>query len=485
MLPANAALRSQVSQLTLNIAVAKARLADMKAELVRAQRQLDSITYPVLSLPTEIVSEIFICCLPTPNTRQWTRRVDGIDSKQAPLLLSQICCQWRRIALSTSALWKRLDINLRRRQRRACIITETWLERAHSSPLSVRLHGPTGDLVDPKKFSETFHRYAPGIRSLEFDIFQDDLKWGMMARSIDLPLLRRLSFRLVDGDAGLPESSRVEMFKNVPQLSQVLFHQVLPEVVVLPWQQLTRFTGELYLPPECQDALRLMPNLEECAFSVIETHANYSHLEVLSHQQIRSFTLFHSTSHHYAEARSMQILQFLALPKLESLELLDVNYDDWFILEACFENGPTPPLKRLVVRPQSGKGRTGLPLTVALFLQPHLTDLEIWHPDRGFTSDFFDSLGHNSAFMPGLEKLVFYCRYREDEASQADLLGIAAEPIQRRRVMAGVAQLRVFHAVLVGDVYVSPWERDIDLFRELKAEGLDVYIGSEGGDNEI
>ncbi|KAJ7639368.1 hypothetical protein FB45DRAFT_425545 [Roridomyces roridus] len=480
MLPANAALRSQVSQLTLDISVTQARLAEMQTELVRAQRQLDSVTYPVLSLPTEIVSEILIHCLPTPTTK-W--RVDGVDSRQAPLLLSQICSQWRQIALSTPTLWKRLDINLRRRKNRAPDITETWLGRAHNFPLSVRLHGPTRD-VD-SKFSETFRRCAPRMQSLELDIFLDDLE-RMTSKSIEFLLLRKLSLRLLDGDDELPETFRVEMLKNVPQLSQVLLHQILPGAIVLPWQQLTRFTGELYYIPECLDALRLMPNLVECAVSVIETYGDYDDLEVFSHPQIRSFTLFHSMDHERdQEARSVQILSYMALPNLETLELVDVNYDDEFVLTVFFENGPTPPLKRLVVHPQSGEGRTTLPLTVAPFLRPHLTDLEIWHPDRGFTSDFFNRLGHDSAFMPGLEKLAFYCRYLGNEASQADLLRIAAGPVKSRRDMAGVTQLRVFHAFLVGSIYASPQEEDMAPFKELKAEGLDVYIGSVGGENHI
>ncbi|KAJ7667265.1 hypothetical protein B0H17DRAFT_836591, partial [Mycena rosella] len=54
--------------------------------------------YPVLTLPPEIVSQIFVNCLPIHG------RVRPSPTT-APLTLTQICHHWREIALSTSALW--------------------------------------------------------------------------------------------------------------------------------------------------------------------------------------------------------------------------------------------------------------------------------------------------------------------------------------------------------------------------------------------
>ncbi|KAJ6586609.1 hypothetical protein B0H10DRAFT_1637773, partial [Mycena sp. CBHHK59/15] len=54
--------------------------------------------YPVLTLPTETISRIFIECLPT------HRRV-RLSARKAPLVLAQICHRWRTIALSTTGLW--------------------------------------------------------------------------------------------------------------------------------------------------------------------------------------------------------------------------------------------------------------------------------------------------------------------------------------------------------------------------------------------
>ncbi|KAJ7193872.1 hypothetical protein GGX14DRAFT_321653, partial [Mycena pura] len=61
------------------------------------ERRLGLIVYPVLTLPTEIVSRIFIDCLPDHG------RV--CPSQRTPLLLAQICRCWRDIALETCELW--------------------------------------------------------------------------------------------------------------------------------------------------------------------------------------------------------------------------------------------------------------------------------------------------------------------------------------------------------------------------------------------
>ncbi|KAJ6601608.1 hypothetical protein B0H10DRAFT_1762067, partial [Mycena sp. CBHHK59/15] len=54
--------------------------------------------YPILTLPNEITSQIFVHCLPTHGRVRPSRQA-------VPLLLVHICRQWRDIALSTWELW--------------------------------------------------------------------------------------------------------------------------------------------------------------------------------------------------------------------------------------------------------------------------------------------------------------------------------------------------------------------------------------------
>ncbi|KAJ7115355.1 hypothetical protein C8R44DRAFT_538360, partial [Mycena epipterygia] len=54
--------------------------------------------YPVITVPYELVAHIFLHCLPADGRVRPSPRA-------APLLLAQICSDWRQIALETKQLW--------------------------------------------------------------------------------------------------------------------------------------------------------------------------------------------------------------------------------------------------------------------------------------------------------------------------------------------------------------------------------------------
>ncbi|KAJ7740892.1 hypothetical protein B0H14DRAFT_2215752, partial [Mycena olivaceomarginata] len=89
----------QVSDLTSTTSHQRQILDDMRTRLPNLQTQLNSITYPILTLPPELTSEIFTHCLPA------ERFVDVVNPGEAPLLLTRVCQTWRQIAISTPALW--------------------------------------------------------------------------------------------------------------------------------------------------------------------------------------------------------------------------------------------------------------------------------------------------------------------------------------------------------------------------------------------
>ncbi|KAJ7073991.1 hypothetical protein C8F01DRAFT_5932 [Mycena amicta] len=60
--------------------------------------------YPVLTLPNEIVSEIFKQCLPVYPV------CPPLLGRGSPTLLGQICRHWREIALSTPTLWRAISL---------------------------------------------------------------------------------------------------------------------------------------------------------------------------------------------------------------------------------------------------------------------------------------------------------------------------------------------------------------------------------------
>ncbi|KAF8892809.1 hypothetical protein CPB84DRAFT_1630628, partial [Gymnopilus junonius] len=99
---------------------------------------------PVRGLPDDVLSDIFHHCLPS-------HRNPIIRTSEAPLLLTQICSEWRSLALSSPSLWARLHISFshdnrglfRTRAMRILSgrveIIKDWLARSGTYPLSISL----------------------------------------------------------------------------------------------------------------------------------------------------------------------------------------------------------------------------------------------------------------------------------------------------------------------------------------------------------
>ncbi|KAJ7277518.1 hypothetical protein C8J57DRAFT_1009056, partial [Mycena rebaudengoi] len=89
-------LRDELAEVDSSIAHHQICLQELEARKATVQEQLAAYAYPILTLPLEIGSEIFLQCLPD--------MVYPIPS-QAPLSLLGICRAWNTLALSTPALW--------------------------------------------------------------------------------------------------------------------------------------------------------------------------------------------------------------------------------------------------------------------------------------------------------------------------------------------------------------------------------------------
>ncbi|KAJ7470992.1 hypothetical protein FB451DRAFT_324350 [Mycena latifolia] len=102
---------------------ARARISDLDAQNI----------YPVLTLPTEIVSEIFTHFVPVYPA------CPPLVGLLSPSTLGQVCRKWRQIAISTPSLWRaiRLDLDNRINRPTQLRLLDTWLERSRTSPLSI------------------------------------------------------------------------------------------------------------------------------------------------------------------------------------------------------------------------------------------------------------------------------------------------------------------------------------------------------------
>ncbi|KAJ6480956.1 hypothetical protein C8R45DRAFT_1215855 [Mycena sanguinolenta] len=105
------------------------RKRELKRELMMEKTVIEDslrlIIYPILTIPIEITSEIFLHCLPAIEAAR----------PSAPLLLGRICRMWRDIAYSSPRLWAVLHVSSWWRTD----WVKDWLRRAASAPLSLRL----------------------------------------------------------------------------------------------------------------------------------------------------------------------------------------------------------------------------------------------------------------------------------------------------------------------------------------------------------
>ncbi|KAJ6490700.1 hypothetical protein C8R47DRAFT_977163 [Mycena vitilis] len=96
-------------------------------------------------VPTEILAEIFIHCLPNE-----IRPFITPDLADAPLILCEICRRWREVAISTPRLWSALHVDFDLMHKRGAYETDfyqTWLSRAGATPLSLHLQNEDDTLL--------------------------------------------------------------------------------------------------------------------------------------------------------------------------------------------------------------------------------------------------------------------------------------------------------------------------------------------------
>ncbi|KAJ7507099.1 hypothetical protein B0H11DRAFT_1849617 [Mycena galericulata] len=254
--------RARIADIDARISALEQSLRALQEEKTSVQDRLDAYTYPVLTLPNEIVSEIFVHFLPPYPKRPL------IIGLRSPILLGQICRKWREIALSTPALWRRVAVSLRSLKRRdqKLILLKTFLARSGSCPLSVSLRsGISNDserLMAP--FLESIMSHSPRWEHVKLPIMSP-----LSLRYLEGPLdfLRSLNFPSpIRIDPSHPDDSAITLaFHAAPLLDSVNLRTFSPFYYpILPWLQLTHLTVYRINSSNSTEILNLTPNLVYC-----------------------------------------------------------------------------------------------------------------------------------------------------------------------------------------------------------------------------
>ncbi|KAF8150392.1 hypothetical protein K438DRAFT_1865749 [Mycena galopus ATCC 62051] len=245
-----AADRARLEDIDTQISVLERSISALREQRAHVQERLDAYRYPVMALPTEITSEIFIKFLPV------LPAYPPLIGSNSPTLLTQICRGWREIALAIPRLWRAIsfaddwDDALFEEELRICQI---WLTRSRSYPLAIR------DLSaqDPARVLETIIPHRARWEYLDVYLSPSHLP----AIQDPMPLLRHLNLSVHDElDDAIPIQA--------PLLRWVTLRASTPSKFAFPLGQLTSLVLSYTSRSDYVAILQRTCNLVHCELSV-------------------------------------------------------------------------------------------------------------------------------------------------------------------------------------------------------------------------
>ncbi|KAG1886170.1 hypothetical protein F4604DRAFT_1917876 [Suillus subluteus] len=288
------------------------QLVENKADVVQSNTLRGNFSSPICRLPTEILSEIFLYCLP--EDEHWV-----YASRLAPLLLTRICRQWREVAVGLPRLWCRLQLELCPNpwQDRA-FGYDSWLKRSAACPLSLRLTCRT----DWSKLCSLLQPYIQQISSLSLDFVSCDSPFVME----DFHALKELTIHqdVRDHPARAVKRSLSKLPVNLRRINmQHLWFDCnqLGCLTASAWACLTHLEIGIDGLNAFTRILRLCPDLSSLKmigiFYTIETP------ELVTHTNLQSLSMSWSVLSNTDE--DIGLFEVITLPNLRVLEARDTG----------------------------------------------------------------------------------------------------------------------------------------------------------------
>ncbi|KAK7018567.1 F-box domain-containing protein [Favolaschia claudopus] len=259
-----------------SLAADRAALADFQAKILdlqsesTVQERLDSYRYPVLTLPNEVVSEIFMRFIPA--YPKWPP-LRGLGS---PITLTHICRKWRQTALATPTLWRALELKDGFDER------AIWLDRAGSLPVSLVIDIAEESPSAALEVSKAFAFILPYCERWEYLFCRIHDGRALPVMEYQLPLLRGLQLEFtVEQDF---------VVGDAPLLRTAVLDYNAPKHVILPWARLTKLTLYCVTRDEAMPLLQSAPNLVYLVLSLYPDSKESADTRVLQDLTMPSLT---------------------------------------------------------------------------------------------------------------------------------------------------------------------------------------------------
>jgi hypothetical protein len=223
---------------------------------------LTASAFHVLDLPSEITSDIFLHFILT------YPMCPPLTGPSSPELLTQICSQWRNIALSTPRLWRGIKVHYEIRMYPGLVSLPScafdlqtvtkWLLRSKDCPLSLSiiLEMPSHLDPTPNHFAQAISAHSSRWEYIHLHL--PSTAFAPLART-HFPLLLRLSFGPTDE---YPNDEAECLFQEAPNLTDAtLSRNFDAALTTLPWAQLTTLYTQALYPAECAYILQYTSSL--------------------------------------------------------------------------------------------------------------------------------------------------------------------------------------------------------------------------------
>jgi hypothetical protein len=249
------------------------------------------------SIPAEIVAAIFQHCLPDTSDHLWP------SSLEAPLLLVQICRQWREICLDTPRLWASIAFG----ETRSIELLKEWLSRARRQPLTIYL-----DCGDETRAQMLVDVVKPCCLQWQDIHFALPLSAQRQLNTCTFPCLEQLTISSTHAELSDQTTDPV-IIRDAPLLREATIGAIPSLQVNLPMERLAILYVAVMQIPQLIAVLRRCPNIVDLTCVLIGGDHDVTPTPVELHA-LRSL------------ASSDEILHWLTLPHLEQLDMGNVPY---------------------------------------------------------------------------------------------------------------------------------------------------------------
>ncbi|RDB27435.1 hypothetical protein Hypma_004112 [Hypsizygus marmoreus] len=258
-----------------DLAKIEARIAevqDMLHSLVECRNQKEqrlslfrAIVSPIRRLPRDVLTDIFLF------TREWRTESSMLDEfrsapvgplhTRSPLVITHVCTEWRRVALSMPILWARIEVDIQSDYDSSIPSSSpyhderlhTWLERTgahHPLDITYSGSGPSRHKTEhPAARLFWISPYAHRIKLLDLSYHVT----GLPNRRFDI--LETLSLSKLDLIALCADGVDQSLFPSLRRLLLRDCDEIIP-LHFIPWSQLTHLSLHSALIP--QDPLRII-----------------------------------------------------------------------------------------------------------------------------------------------------------------------------------------------------------------------------------